>query len=74
MPGLTGGELIALAVQMQPKLKALVITGYPNADGVAAELPSNTSVLVKPFRRNALIASVKSLLMTVPSETVELRE
>ena len=73
MPGLTGGELIALAVQMQPKLKALVITGYPNADGLA-ELPSNTSVLVKPFRRNALIASVKSLLMTVPSETVELRE
>jgi CheY-like chemotaxis protein len=73
MPGLTGGELIALAVEKRPNLKALVITGYPNADGLA-DLPSNTSVLAKPFRRNALIAGVKALLGSVSSEAVELRE
>jgi CheY-like chemotaxis protein len=73
MPGLNGGELIALAAQLRPNLKALVITGYPNADGLA-DLPPNTSVLVKPFRRNALIAGVKALLAPVSREAVELRE
>jgi CheY-like chemotaxis protein len=61
MPGLNGVELIAQAVQMRPSLKALVITGYPNADGLA-ELPPNTAVLCKPFRRDTLIANVDVLV------------
>jgi CheY-like chemotaxis protein len=73
MPGLNGCELIALAAQVRPNLKALMITAYPNADGLA-DLPSNTSVLVKPFRRSALIAGVESLLDSVSSEAVESRE
>jgi CheY-like chemotaxis protein len=61
MPGLSGVDLITHAKQVRPNIKALVITGYPNADGLA-ELPPHTSVLVKPFRRANLIAEVKSLL------------
>ncbi len=74
MPGLNGVELIAQATRMRPNLKALVITGYPNADGLA-ELPPHTAILVKPFRRDTLIAGVRSLLggtRPVPDETPEL--
>jgi CheY-like chemotaxis protein len=76
MPGLSGADLIAQAVQVRPKLKSLVITGYPNAEGLA-ELPPNTTILAKPFRRDALIAGVKSLLgelqvvQTAPAESVD---
>jgi CheY-like chemotaxis protein len=70
MPGLSGVDLITHAKQVRPNIKALVITGYPNADGLA-ELPPHTSILVKPFRRANLIAEVQSLLgeIPVPSET-----
>ena len=73
MPGLSGGELIVLAAQIRPNLKSLIITGYPNADGLS-ELPPGTIVLVKPFRRHALIAGINSLLGEVPMishETIE---
>jgi CheY-like chemotaxis protein len=76
MPGLSGADLIAQGVQVRPKLKSLVITGYPNADGLA-ELPPNTIILAKPFRRDALITAVKSLLgelqvvQTAPAESTD---
>jgi DNA-binding NtrC family response regulator len=57
MPGLSGAALITRAKEVRPNLKALVITGSPNA-----ELPVDTPFLVKPFRRAALIAKVTSLL------------
>jgi CheY-like chemotaxis protein len=60
MPGLTGADLIVQAVQLRPNLKALLITGYPNADGLA-ELPPGVEVLAKPFRRAALIERVSAL-------------
>ncbi len=74
MPGLNGVELIAQATRIRPNLKALMITGYPNADGLA-ELPPHTAILVKPFRRDTLIAGVRSLLgemRPLPDETAEL--
>jgi DNA-binding NtrC family response regulator len=40
MPGLSGIDLIAQATQMSPGLRALLITGYPNADGLAELTPS----------------------------------
>jgi CheY-like chemotaxis protein len=69
MPGLNGADLIAQATQIRPDLKNLVITGYPNADGLSA-LPAQTAVLSKPFRRTALINMVKSLFDTTEEETV----
>jgi CheY-like chemotaxis protein len=76
MPGLTGSELINQVVQIRPNLKALVITGYPNADGLA-ELSPSIRILVKPFRRDTLIAEIKTLLGEMPPvlrETAELTD
>ena len=61
MPGLSGADLITQAMQVRPDLKTLVITGYPSADGLA-EVAAHTKILVKPFRRAALIAEVKVLV------------
>jgi CheY-like chemotaxis protein len=73
MPGMSGTDLIAQATQIRPDLKTIVITGYPNADGLA-ELPSHTTLLVKPFRRDALMAAIGSLLGEASTKTVELIE
>jgi response regulator RpfG family c-di-GMP phosphodiesterase len=70
MPALSGAELIVQATQIRPNLKALIITGYPNADGLA-ELPPDISVLVKPFRRDVLINKVKSLFGETPASPNE---
>jgi CheY-like chemotaxis protein len=73
MPGMSGTDLVAQATQIRPDLKTMVITGYPNADGLA-ELPSHTTLLVKPFRRDALMAAIASLLSEASTEEVELIE
>lgn len=70
MPGLSGSDLTEQALKIRPNLRALVITGYPNADGLA-ELPSSIKVLVKPFRRDTLITEIKALLDEMPRETAE---
>jgi CheY-like chemotaxis protein len=67
MPGLNGVDLITQAQQTRPWLKALIITAYPNADGLG-DLPTGISVLSKPFRRNALIAAVNSLVRSESAE------
>ena len=61
---------------MSPALRALLITGYPNADGLA-ELSPSATILVKPFRGDTLIATIKSLLDDTHSrskETIELTD
>jgi CheY-like chemotaxis protein len=77
MPGLSGVDLITQATQMRPDLRALLITGYPNADGLA-ELPSHIKILTKPFRRSALISQVRALVTEappmLPDEAMELVE
>ena len=60
MPGLSGVDLIVQAMQLRPGLKALLITGFPNADGLA-DLPPEVEVLAKPFRRAALIERISGL-------------
>ena len=74
MPGLSGVELITQALQMRPDLKVLLITGYPNADGLK-ELSSHIKVLTKPFRRATLIAQLKTLVSEVlPDEVMVFAE
>lgn len=73
MPGLSGADLIEQAGQIRPRLRALVITGYPNADGLA-ELPPHTTILSKPFRRDTLLAAVRSLLGEAPQVSRETME
>ena len=47
MPGMDGVELARLLKEQLPALRVLVISGYAEAEGVAADLPR----LEKPFRR-----------------------
>jgi CheY-like chemotaxis protein len=61
MPGLSGVDLTAQAMQLRPRLAAIVITAYPGAAGLAA-LPGRVAVLSKPFRRAALLLQVNALL------------
>lgn len=76
MPGLSGIDLIAQATQISPPLRALLITGYPNADGLA-ELSPSATILVKPFRGDTLISTIRSLLddgQPIENETIELAD
>ncbi len=61
MPGMSGAELIVEARRLQPSLKALIMTGYPDASALT-ELPPGTPILIKPFRRADLIDEIQSLL------------
>ncbi|HLM53297.1 MAG TPA: PAS domain-containing protein [Pseudoxanthomonas sp.] len=54
MPGMSGTELIRTARSRWPGLQALLVSGYADVEGVAAELPR----LTKPFRSAELAASL----------------
>jgi CheY-like chemotaxis protein len=58
MPGLTGGDLIAEARDIQPGLAALLISGYAGAT-VVDEKPGDIMVLQKPFQRAQLVAALR---------------
>ena len=57
MPGMTGTELARMLQGSRPGTKVLVVSGYAEADGVAADLPR----LTKPFRSVDLAASLAAL-------------
>ncbi len=61
MPGMNGAELVAQATELRPHLRAMLITAYPNADGIA-DIASLATILPKPFRRDVLITAVRNLL------------
>jgi len=54
MPVLNGVELTEHAQEKYPDLRTVIITGFPSAEDFE-KLPPNTTLLIKPFRRNALI-------------------
>lgn len=63
MPGLNGVELATRALRTLPELKVLIISGFPGTDSLS-QLPPGVALLVKPFRRAALIAQLKSWFRT----------
>jgi len=63
MPNMSGKELVFLARERFPRLRALVITGFPNAPDLGA-LPPGVALLAKPFRRAELAACVQRLFDT----------
>jgi CheY-like chemotaxis protein len=67
MPGISGVDLAAQALERLPALKVLIITGFPSDAGLF-DRPSSVVLLAKPFRRAALIAAVRSLFE--PAQTV----
>lgn len=60
MPEMSGATLISEAIRVRPHLRALLMTGYPDAEGLA-HLPSDVTVLVKPFRRAEFMAKIDCL-------------
>jgi len=61
MPGMNGIDLATQALEQNPALKVLVITGFPSDAGLFYR-PSNVALLAKPFRRSAFIEVVQQLL------------
>jgi CheY-like chemotaxis protein len=58
MPGLNGIELTVQAQEKIPDLKTVIITGFPDAEDFD-KLPPDTTLLIKPFRRKALIDALR---------------
>jgi CheY-like chemotaxis protein len=60
MPGMNGVDLARQALEHDPVLKVLIITGFPSDSGLFNR-PSGVAMLAKPFRRSALIDVLQSL-------------
>jgi len=61
MPGLTGADLARRIRDSRPALPVLIISGYAEAEGIAADLPR----LAKPFRQTDLAHRIARLTGTV---------
>jgi two-component system, cell cycle sensor histidine kinase and response regulator CckA len=68
MPHMSGSELVERLRKEQPTLRVIFMSGYTGANNAAIhkslEMPG-VAFLQKPFRLNALISQVESLLLTV---------
>lgn len=63
MPGLSGRELIEIAVGIRPEMKFLFMSGYTDEDLLKATLMGHRSALVhKPFTIDTLGAAVREAL------------
>lgn len=57
MPGMCGPELVSRAQALYPGLKALLASGYEDADGSASDIPQ----LTKPFNHHRLMQAMRAL-------------
>jgi len=57
MPGMNGTELAREIRNFRPGMPVLLVSGYAEGDGIAAELPR----LTKPFRKDELASSLAQL-------------
>lgn len=60
MPGLSGLELVELALERRPELPALVVTGY-SRDSELERLPTRVAVLSKPYTRTEFLRHIETL-------------
>jgi CheY-like chemotaxis protein len=61
MPGMSGADLVRRLRSKHPELRALIISGYADVDGIDQDLPR----LMKPFRHNDLANSLAALPPTM---------
>lgn len=66
MPGMTGAQLVEAVRTDRPSLKALIVSGYAEAEGIDPALPR----LTKPFRRDELSAMLAALTSDEPIDRV----
>jgi PAS domain S-box-containing protein len=57
MPGMDGTQLVREARAIRPGLRTLIVSGYAEVDGIAADLPR----LTKPFRAEELGAAIAAI-------------
>jgi PAS domain S-box-containing protein len=57
MPGMTGTVLVAGIRSIRPDISVLLVSGYAENEGIAADLPR----LTKPFRKDELASSLMQL-------------
>jgi CheY-like chemotaxis protein len=58
MPGMTGGDLAVAIRTTRPGLPVLLVTGYAEAEGIAADIPR----LAKPFRQKELARALAEIV------------
>jgi len=58
MPGMSGADLARLLRAKRPDLPVLLVSGYADA----ADIPSDTARLAKPFRNADLAVSLAALM------------
>ncbi len=68
MPGMNGVDLARQALEQNPALRVLIITGFPSDAGLFNR-PSGVLMLAKPFRRSALIEVLQHLFAAPCSES-----
>ena len=61
MPGMNGAALLELALERQPGLAAMMITGYATDAGLY-KLPQEVRILAKPFTRTDIVACLQAAL------------
>ena len=59
MPGMTGIELVERLRERQPRLPALVVSGYAELEGLGSEF----SRLTKPFRQSELAEALAAIVV-----------
>jgi len=57
MPGMTGARLVRKMKALRPSLRALIVSGYAEADGIDPDITR----LTKPFRSIELAESLSTL-------------
>ncbi len=62
MPGLDGLSLAAMATKANPKLRVLLMSGFPEELAKANAISANIAVLAKPFALEQLRSKLKALL------------
>jgi signal transduction histidine kinase/CheY-like chemotaxis protein len=63
LPGISGTELAARAVERRPDLPIVLVTGQlAMADTPPSELPAGTPLLIKPFTPDVLAGAVREVL------------
>jgi PAS domain S-box-containing protein len=71
MPHLSGTDLLARVRKLQPRLPALLITGYADADEIG-ERPDDVAILSKPFSPEDLAAGlITAVRRTIGSKAQE---
>jgi CheY-like chemotaxis protein len=66
--GMNGRQLAEEALQLRPRLKILLVTGYArSAIGEGEKLPSSIELIAKPFEFAALRTKLRAMLRRPPS-------